>query len=334
MKIAFYSPHMSLRGTEVTMYDYAKYNEKLLGNKSIIIYHKEDSRNHPSVIEKFTDRFKVYPISNFEYDVNNVERTAPNLVEKLDEVMEEASCDAIYMQKGGRNDGVYSKKFKTLVLCCSVIDPEKERHGDKYAFISKWLSDTCSGGRVPVVPSIVDLPDINENLREELGIPKNATVFGRTGGEDTWNIPFTNQVIDFLLQKKNDIYFLFQNTPKFISHPNVIHVPCSADLTYKTKLINTADAMIHSRLEGESFGVACGEYSIRNKPIITWLGSKERNHIDILGSKGLYYDTPKELFDILSNFRSYLPSSETDWNCYKDFSPEKVMKIFNEVYLK
>ena len=32
-KVAFYSPHLSVRGTEVAMYDYAQYNETILGNE-------------------------------------------------------------------------------------------------------------------------------------------------------------------------------------------------------------------------------------------------------------------------------------------------------------
>ena len=330
MKIAFYSAHLGLRGTEVTMYDYARYSEELLGNESIIIYHKNHFRNNQSVIEKFSNRFKVYPIDDFEYDVDNVNRTAPGLVLKLEEVMDKESCDAIYMQKGGFNDGVFSKRFKTLVLCCTMVDPRKEKHGDRYAFISNWLSRVCSNGETPVVPSMVTLPNVEEDLRSELNIPKEAIVFGRTGGEDTWNLPFTNQVIQILLQRRKDIYFLFQSTPKFIDHPNVIHIPSGADVIYKTKFINTTDAMIHSRHEGESFGVACGEFSIRNKPVITWSLSKERNHIEILGNKGIYYDTPQSLYDTLMSFEK---RPDEDWNCYRDYSPEKVMKKFKDIFL-
>jgi hypothetical protein len=35
--VAFLSNKITLRGTEVAIYDYAHYNETLLGNKSIII---------------------------------------------------------------------------------------------------------------------------------------------------------------------------------------------------------------------------------------------------------------------------------------------------------
>ena len=52
---------MTLRGTEVTMYDFAHYNETILGNESIIVYNDNNPANHPTVIEKFKNRFdKVY----------------------------------------------------------------------------------------------------------------------------------------------------------------------------------------------------------------------------------------------------------------------------------
>jgi hypothetical protein len=63
---------------------------------------------------------------------------------------------------------------------------------------------------------------------------------------------------------------------------------------------------------------------------MTYSSSRERNHIEILGDKGLYYDSPQSLFALLLNFR---PDKDIDWNCYKEYTPEKVMKIFEEVFL-
>ena len=37
MNIAFFVRHFTERGTEVAIYDYAKYNEEILNNKSYII---------------------------------------------------------------------------------------------------------------------------------------------------------------------------------------------------------------------------------------------------------------------------------------------------------
>ena len=88
--------------------------------------------------------------------------------------------------------------------------------------------------------------------------------------------------------------------------------------------------MIHARNEGESFGCACGEFSSKNKPIITFFGSKDRNHIKLLGDKGFYYNNPNELYDIIVNFKK---DPTKDWNVYKEYNPERIMNIFNDVFL-
>ena len=104
----------------------------------------------------------------------------------------------------------------------------------------------------------------------------------------------------------------------------------TSDMGYKTKFVNSCDAMIHARQVGESFGLSCGEFSVKNKPVITWYGSKERNHIEVLGDRGIYYNDPQGLYEILINF---IPEPDKDWNCYRDYSPENIMKVFKEVYL-
>ena len=43
VKIAFFSDHLNERGTTQAIFDYAHYNETLLGNKSIIITLKDSS---------------------------------------------------------------------------------------------------------------------------------------------------------------------------------------------------------------------------------------------------------------------------------------------------
>jgi hypothetical protein len=324
--IAFYSPHLALTGTEVTMYDFADYNEKILGNKSVIIYNDNHRWSHSSTVEKFKKRFdKMYALQGPQHDWHwNSGVTVP----LIDEVISKENCDGLYMQKFGNNDNVVSKLCKTYVLCAA---PVCEPHGDVYAYVSEWLSQVASGGRYPAVPSMITpLPDITEDLRDELNIPKNAIVFGRTGGDGSFNIPFAMDVIKQVVDTTSNIYFLFQNTPVFYEHTKIKHIGPSSDLEVKSKFINSCDAMIHARNEGESFGCACGEFSMKNKPIVTYFNSKDRNHIHLLGDKGFYYRDPNELYNILLSFK---PDPTKDWNGYKDYNPERIMKIFNDVFL-
>tara|TARA_Y100000593_G_scaffold4890_1_gene9635 strand:- start:17096 stop:18046 length:951 start_codon:yes stop_codon:yes gene_type:complete len=316
MKIAFYSPHLCIRGTTVALYDFAFYNEKILNNESLIIYDKNDHRNDPSTLEKFSKTLNCVPIDS---------------ISNLDNTLSSYGCDAVYIIKCGyKNDGRMATACKTLIHVIGTA-PASEAHGDVYAYGSYWLSETCSNGTLPAVPYMVDLPDLNEDLRDDFNIPSDAIVFGRNGGMDSWSLPFVSDAIRQLLSVRDDIYFFFQNTPHFYNHPHIIHAPSTADMEYKTKFINTCDAMIHARDVGESFGLSCGEFSIRNKPVITWHGSIERNHIYVLGDKGIYYNNREEVYDIFSTFKK---DTTAQWNAYRDYSPEKVMPIFEDVFLK
>ena len=315
MKIGFYQPHLCLRGTTVAMYDYAFYNQEILGNESIIFYDKYNTHNHPTTIKKFSV-FDCMAISD---------------ISMLDRVLERKKCDAIYITKGGhKNDGRMATACKTLIQAIAPV-PETEKHGSVYAYGSHWLSKHCSDGRIPAVPYMVDLPDTDEDLRKTLDINREAIVFGRNGGIDTWDLPFADKVIYEALQEREDIYFLFQNTPISFTHKRVLHLPSTSDMTFKTKFINSCDAMIHARYIGESFGLSCAEFSIRNKPVITWSKSPERNHIEVLGEKALLYSDAKGMKKQLTNF---IKEPEQDWNCYREYSPEKIMKTFEQVYLK
>ena len=321
LKIAFYSPHLSERGTETAMYDFAYFNEEILNNQSIIIYNPCVKSNNSTAIDKFKNRFEVY-----ELDINNDPGWNGNIISPLlDNIIQEQKCDVLYMQKIGQNDGVISKICKNIILACGI---NNEPHGDAYLYVSKWLSDVASGGQIPYIPIIIDLPKNKGNLRQELSIPKNAVVFGRTGGKETWDIDWVNNSVNNALNNREDIYFVFQNTPRIFSHDRVKYIETTADNIFKSRFIDTCDAMIHARHHGESFGQSCAEFSHMNKPVITFFGSPERSHIDILKDRGIYYNNQHELYSILVDFK---PDKTKDWNCYKEHTPEKVMQIFNNI---
>ena len=319
--VAFYQPFLNERGTSVAMFDYAYFNQTILGNKSVIIYNHHNAWNESKGEQRFKENFETHSIDCKECDV-----LATN--QKIDSIVEQTGSGWIYMTKFGKDDGCVSSKAKTLIQCIGMTN---EPHGDVYSYGSYWLSKVCSDGKHPAVPYMVYLPEEDGNMREEFGIPKDAIVYGRHGGADTFDMPWAYQVIAEVLNRTNNVYFLFLNTTRFMNHPRVIHLDTIVDNNHKTRFINTCDAMLHVRYIGESFGLACGEFSIRNKPVITWYGSKERNHIEILGSKGVYYQTPNDLFNILMQFK---PVPTVDWNCYRDYTPQKIMNIFDEVYLK
>jgi hypothetical protein len=64
-KIAFHTNQLSIRGTEVAIYQYAKYNEDILGNKSVIFTFPNRDM---SAYEKFKERFEVVILEWWDYE--------------------------------------------------------------------------------------------------------------------------------------------------------------------------------------------------------------------------------------------------------------------------
>ena len=164
-----------------------------------------------------------------------------------------------------------------------------------------------------------------------LNIPPDATVFGRYGGYEQMDISYIPNAIAKALNMAPDIYFLLMNT-KYLGfeHPRVIYLEGTTDLEVKRAFMNSIDAFVLGRTDGESFGLAVCEALFCNKPVITNLECRDRHHIQVLGSKGFYYTSENELATILALFEA--PGHQY-FKLVEEFSPEAVMKKFEEVFL-
>lgn len=317
MNIAFYIDEMNLRGVANSTYKYAHYNEKILKNKSLIFYNKKNHRNIKTIIRKYSKRFKVIGVENFK---------------KIDKHKEKLKLDFVYAQKGGERDAWSLKKIKTLVHC---IYPQllKEVHGDRYAYASEWLGKEFSNNKLKFVPYIVELSKTKKNLKKKLKIKNKQIVFGCHGGASSFDINFVKDVIGEIVQKKKKITFLFLNINKFINHPRIIFLKGTHNELYKKQFLNTCDAMIYGRSLGESFGLACGEFAVLGKPILSYKYNRHRSHIfDSPKELIMEYHSKKNLLDKLSNFNKKNFKIKSV-NKYLNYTPEKVMKIFKSVFL-
>ena len=129
MKIAFIENHLAVRGTTISVYDYAHFNETILGNESFIITRPFEQVSwsvdtDKGVYDKFEKRFKVryYRVPS---DITNI--------------LEEEGADCAYIQKSGdTGDNLHSfGRFKLFVH--AVFQPRCP-HGNMYAGISEWLN--------------------------------------------------------------------------------------------------------------------------------------------------------------------------------------------------
>jgi hypothetical protein len=317
LKVLFHTNTLNYRGTTVAVRDYARYNQEILGNESIIAYCKtigqeKDMGNEPAVIETLEKEFKV------------IGYRAGNLENKVDD----NKVDVTYMITSGQKQTI-----DVPTNCKSAIHAVfqfNDPYGDRYAYISKWLSDEMSSGKIPYVSHIVHLPTPTTTYRKALGIRDNQIVVGRIGGYYTFDIQGIKEYIKKLVTNNDTFVFLFAGTEPFIDHPNVKFINEIHDVQKKANFIDSCDCMIHARERGESFGLSIAEFLFFNKPVLAWNGGHDKNHLEMLKGSGTLYSNEDDLNYMLHNLNDF----KDDWSArVSEFKPEIVMNKFNEVFL-
>jgi len=305
----------------VAIYDYAYYCEELLGLKPIICFDLKQPTNK-KVLENFKKRFLTIPYLNF----NDVQQ-----------LIDKNNIDYFYTQKFGYQDNIIVQNSKNLIHSVFVCDAA-HKHGDVYAVTSEWMQ-IQSNNQLPYVPYMVNFPETKENIRDTLGIPKNAIVLGRYGGYETFNVNFVPSVVEKILDTRTDMWIVLVNTEKTINHERCIYLESLVSLEDKSKFINTCDAFLHARDYGETFGMSVLEFASRNKQILSY-DNEELQNSHPLGGRAHFlhlkdnvhkYKNEHELEYILLNLEKTNPFNTEYIN--QEFSPKNVIYTFNKVFL-
>ena len=321
MKIGFLSNKITIRGTEINLYNYADYNERILCNESIIITRQYDHIMTISprdvtreAYQRFIDRFQVLYYKN------------PSDVEGI---IRRHGIDVLFIEKAGSSsDGLVFNCCKTIV---HAVFTTAEPHGDVYAPISDVVN-RVHGTNFPVLPNCITVDPTTESLHEELGIPRNATVFGAYCGADEYTVDYVRRAVYDIGtdERYYTIYFLFMNIDTFCEpSERVRFLPGTVDMKRKRMFINTCNAMLYGRSGGETFGLACGEFSVCDRPVIARPGEHSNAHELILGDNMIRHTSYEELVDILTHWERY--NKDVSTNGYKQFLPDAVMSIFQKM---
>ena len=323
LKIGFNTKHCSIRGTTNGCYDYARYAQSILGHECVLLWDKNQKINHPVMREM---------LMNSELEC--VEYSAPYSDGKaLGQLCKDLDLDLLHVIKGGAPDGAITDVCPTVIHAVFPGTPG-HRHGDVWAYSSQWLSGRhkhAYGELVDHVPRMIALPEPRDDVRKELGIPEDAVVFGRHGGRTIFDY---HGAVDEILRLREDIWFVFMNTNRFgLNHERKIYLEPSACRQRKVDFIEACDAMIHAGTRGETFGIACGEFSVRNKPVFMMEKQTAWHHLSVLTGHCFRYKGYNDLVEQVLAFDP-VDARTKDWSMYRKFSPEYVTGEFDRVFIK
>jgi hypothetical protein len=322
MLLGFHSKQLTERGTEVAMFEYALGAQRLLGHEARVFIPANPGKVIPTVKERFDEHFEVVIYKDSK----------------------EIACDALVVMKRGWPGQV----TETIPELNHSFLEASSPHGHRFAVISDWIAGTARHeltlprGRMvrvpklrkpPVIPYILHMPPSDGDMRAELRIPEDAIVFGRHGGVGTFNVPFVFGAIREALERRDDIWFVLINVEPFVESDRVIRLPLTVDRADLRRFIDTCDYMLHAHTKGETFGLAPLEFALAGAPVLTWLDSERKAHIDILDEDLLLgYRTQDDVLRLLTTLpRREAPVASDLGAC---FSSERVMATFDEVFLR
>jgi len=307
---------MSLRGSENALLDYANFNETILGNHSLICHPGKLENAENPTYAKWKARFPLIAYGSKD---------------ELSLKLKETGADILYQIKPGPYDRFVIRGVKNCIHSMFLSD---EFHGDSFAYVSRWASRVMTGREESFVPHFVPKFESKLDLRQSLGIPTKAKVFGRHGGWDTFNIPFARKAVVEHARNCAGDHFVFLNTEPIRGSerfPNIHYLPATVDPVEKAKFLATCDVMLHARWHGETFGLAVGEFAVLGKPVITFSESRERAHLEMLGNQALPYSYHGELAKILREFHPHRTQG-TQYEIFAD--PKIVMEFFRKKFLE
>jgi len=340
MRIGFCLPKYTLRGADMVLWGYAYFADgrSLAHESHIFVYDDDPATYQPDIHEPENRDAAALLFSEFK-DKN---RLYTCTIETLEQTLIDKGMDVAYMYLAGFENErqMVPKRVPTITHC---IFNGMVSLGTVHTVVSNSVPHLpAPHSKTRVLPNILVVAEHTFNLRDKLGIPADAVVFGRYGGRHTFSIPWVKDIVVQFARSYPDTYFIFMNTHPFSDEreiPNIKYLNGAPDLFLKRAFINTCDAMLHARLDGETFGCAIGEFALAKKPIITSpcihraFGYAADGHLDMLHKFALVYTSPEGLSTWLNAFRRRSIHVSMDDNPYFQCTPDKVMPLF-ETYLQ
>lgn len=249
------------RGTSIASFDFADFSDqlKIASRPPLILYHTRFARDvvSPELLDAYRTRFGNESVVQLQTTVGS-----SNWLDKL-LVRENITHVHMMMARHSIGSMVYPRNLPHVKVCSHLIFEGHRRVPPDHpggAMTAKISVALAPGGirtafDSPVVPLIVRDASPHDghqppwtldgpNLRSELGISQDATVFCRHGGSTSFNVPATAKALKHVASLRSDIHFLLLNTFNLIR----AHTQCPRTL---------ATASLHGRFSVTAACVLC-----------------------------------------------------------------------------
>ena len=198
-----------------------------------------------------------------------------------------------------------------------------------------------------VVRNPIEAPYSTENLREELGIPTDAFVFGRIGRDDESIYDPINIEAYAKVETENTYFVLVNPSKKSRSDIERLGITSARFIERTTSEVrlsqfyNTIDVLAHARKDGECNPANVWEAAAHRKPVISHYGAVFNGHLETIQDSG-FVVLPNDVNEYARIMKAFI-NKQVDYqalsnNAYRQWekvTPEKMgtkqLNIYKEL---
>ena len=217
----------------------------------------------------------------------------------------------------------------------------------KVIYVSKhvqWMANMQGVKNHHVVRNPIEAPYSTENLREELGIPDDAFVFGRIGRDDE-SIYENINIRAFAEVERANVYFVLvapsnkcRNDIARLGIKNVRYVEATSSEVRLSKFYNTIDCQAHARKDGECNSAAHAEGFAHRVPLISHYGEVFNGHLETTSAGG-FVVLPGDVDEYARIMKAFIDGvvdyealSQAAYNQWCKVAPEKMSEAQLNIY--
>lgn len=263
-------------------------------------YFQDDPNFHHTLAYKTHGELERVPLFEEAFGKNNMVAIAS--IPEFYEVIKKVKPFIMHRQTGGNPEFPFVpevKKYTKHFISTSIFAGiDRVTPLSRVIYISNYMFHYCGkfggklGGAIRQIGIPIEAPFTTEDLREELGIPKDSFVFGRLG-RDSNDIFDPVNLLAFARVETENTYFVVLSPSDIIKEKakeygirNIAYVDKTLDDVRISRFYNTIDVLAHSRRDGECNPGNIHESFAHGKPVISHYAVPYNGQVQEIGNCG------------------------------------------------